>query len=65
MNNVAGHKLIWANNLMVIATIAVILQHVSANPIPLHHTIAPSYWWIGNIYWLKNLVLTVCIFILL
>lgn len=40
----------WADNLRVIATIAVILLHVSSRPVPKYGDISPFFWWVGNIY---------------
>ena len=45
-----GEKLFWADNLRVIATIAVIFLHVSATVLYKFNTVPRSYWWIGNIY---------------
>lgn len=39
----------WIDNLRAIATIGVILLHVSAAPVPLFGTIDINSWWIGNI----------------
>jgi surface polysaccharide O-acyltransferase-like enzyme len=40
----------WVDYLRVIATIAVIFLHVTANPVVQYGNIPPLYWWIVNIY---------------
>jgi surface polysaccharide O-acyltransferase-like enzyme len=44
------NKIIWIDNLRVVATIAVILLHISSSPLPQFGAISPFSWWVGNIY---------------
>ncbi len=40
----------WPNNLKALATISVILLHVSSSPVGRYGSISNQTWWIGNIY---------------
>jgi surface polysaccharide O-acyltransferase-like enzyme len=45
-----GNKMSWTTNLRVVATISVILIHVTAEILYEYGCISNSIWWIGNIY---------------
>lgn len=43
-------KIYWADNLRVLATVSVIILHVSADVLYLYGSISKLYWWAGNLY---------------
>lgn len=48
--NQTGNKMSWTTNLRVVATISVILIHVTAEILYQYGCISNSIWWTGNVY---------------
>jgi surface polysaccharide O-acyltransferase-like enzyme len=48
--NTQENKLIWTNNLRVLATISVILLHVSGQILIQYGKVSEFVWWTGNLY---------------
>lgn len=45
-----GNKIIWTNNLRFLATVSVILLHVSGQILIQYGTVSNFVWWVGNFY---------------
>ncbi len=50
MENNATKNFVWADNLRVLATVSVIVQHVAANTLNPYNNNITTYWWIASIY---------------
>lgn len=48
--NQDGNRIVWTNNLRVLATISVIFLHVSGQILIQYGTVSNFVWWIGNLY---------------